>query len=208
MVGYFQLRAAKTYLLEKIALLNEFRNKFIQLANSVRFEHRFGNVDNIDSEIYIWLTLNATKIQRSIGRYGVVDYIAPFQMYKATNYQVIVNTLPKFRSNNLMYDDITMADDALLRGIGIFHEFHEKAERDSKNPIKWFQAGFKYILSLPFKLLTWFGLVSEEKIDSIIGSSIYKFISGLIGLIGFFSAIVTITTGWESFIKIVKSISN
>lgn len=205
-IGYFQLRAAKLYLIEKIAFLKEYRSKFIQLANSVKFESLFGVIDKLDSHNYTWLTLNALKIQTSIGMLGLIDYMPSFQNYVISNYQVIVNTIPKFRNNNIMRNDITMVDDTIIRSIGFFQEVFDRTENDSKNPFKWFQAGFKYILSLPLKLLVLFGLVSEERIDSIIGSSIYKFISGLVGLISFLSAIVTITTGWKPFVGIIKRI--
>jgi hypothetical protein len=150
--------------------------------------------------------LNAPKAQREVGIFGIGEYIAPFQIYKIRNYQSIVNTLPKFRERFFNDAEITSVDDILLRCIGYYQEIDDRVIKEGKNPFKWFQYGVRFLVGLPFMLLKWFGIISDQTLDQITSNRFFRVLSGLVGLIGFFGSIVTIITGWEAFKNITMAL--
>jgi len=85
----------------------EYREKFIQFTNKY-FESydNWNRRGNIDSELYVWLTKNVNKIQGDLGHLGTMHYVAPFQIYQISNYQIIINTIPKFRNGKIEEFDI------------------------------------------------------------------------------------------------------
>jgi hypothetical protein len=114
-IGFVHLyRIAKTIRVQ-VDFLNEYRSKFVEMAN--KFINS-GYLRTVDHELYHWLTSNVITAQTVVGRFGVVDYVAPFQTYKATNYQYLVNTLPKFRERFLDQSELTNFDDVLVKSLG------------------------------------------------------------------------------------------
>lgn len=77
------------------------------------------------------------------------------------------------------------------------------------NPFICFREGVRFILGLPVLVLYWSGFVSTRTISAARVSSVFKFISGVITLIGLISSIITILLGWneasEIIIKVWKS---
>jgi len=64
--------------------------------------------------------------------------------------------------------------------------------------------GVRVVVGLPIYLLYWTGLIQYSSYSKIKSNIIIKFIGFLVGAIGFISAIVTIITGYEPFIEIIK----
>ncbi len=183
----------------------EFRERFIKLANHYGKSYdSFSRKGNVNHEEYYWLTKNVNKMQGNLGTTGIMDYLAPFQAYQIPRYEILINTIPKFKQKTIEDFDINVSDDALIRHLGILEESIESNRSDLKNPFRWFQTGFHEILSLPLMILNWFGIIGNNTLYKIMANNIYKFITGLVGLITFISAIVTIIQGKEAVIKFVN----
>ena len=190
---------------KKIIFAGEYRSKFVTFSNRY-FENydRLTRSGNFDGEQYVWLTMNVSKMQSNLGTFGVMDYIAPFQTYKVTNYQIVINTIPKFRDGSVKDFDINSVDDCLLRYIGYLEEYSKDTLKNLRNPIVWFREGFREVLSIPIFILNWFGIISSRTVNSIKGSLIYKIISGLIALVTLLSGVVTIVVGYDQTFEFVN----
>jgi hypothetical protein len=203
-VGFFQVYNLHSRVNKKIAFANEYRNKFNLLTNKY-FEtyDSWSRSGNFDGELYVWLTMNVNQMQEYLGNQGVMEYIAPFQTYKISNYQIVINTIPKFRDGSIKDFDINSVDDCLLRYIGYLKGIINENMKNLKNPIIWFREGFREVLSIPIFILNWFGIISSRTVSSIKDSLIFKAIAGLISLITLISSIVTIIVGKDQTIEFI-----
>jgi hypothetical protein len=206
-IGFVQVYNRHNRVVKKIDFAGEYRNKFVEFANKYFKTHdRWSRSGDLDGEQYVWLTMNVSKIQNYLGTFGIMDYIAPFQTYKVSNYQIVINTLPKFRDGSIQDFDVNSVDDSLLRYIGHLEEYQKETQRNLRNPIIWFREGFRGILSIPIFILSWFGIISNRTLNSIKDSLIYKVISGLIALVTLVSGIVTIIVGYAQTLKFINRI--
>lgn len=185
----------------------KFRNDFIAFANEYNSSYdswtRKGNINN---EKYIWLTKNVNKIQTMLGPYGIMHYVGAFQSFQIPRYQIIINTLPKFREGKIEDFDIMSSDECMLRYIGVIENFITKEKVKLNNPFIWFREGIKEILSVPLLAFHWFGVLNKDTVSVITNSTIYKFFSGLAALITFISGIVTIIQGKEKTLELLEKI--
>lgn len=193
--------------LETLDFTNEYRNTFVDFCNLYYkgydgYERR----GKINSEMYVWLTKNVNKMQGHLGLTGIMHYVAPFQMYQIPNYQILINTLPKFREGKVDEFDVNSSDDALLRYIGILEQSITNIKKKLHNPIMWFKDGFYETMSLPIYLFNWFGLFSDNLVYKIKANILYKLILGIAGLVTFLSGIITILVGVDGSIVIVNRI--
>lgn len=204
-IGIVQVYNRRSRVINKIDFANKYRNIFVEFANKYfkNYSHLSG-LGNLDEEIYVWLTLNVTKIQGDLGTLGVMEYIAPFKAYSISNYQIIINTIPKFRDGSVTNFDVNSVDDCLLRYIGDLNGISSETDKNMKNPIIWFREGIREIISVPIFFLNWFGIISNSTVNSIKNSLIFKVIAGLFSLITFFSALVTIIVGYDQIIELIN----
>lgn len=174
-IGFIQVYYRQNRVVKKIEFADEYRYKFVEFSNKY-FESydRSSRSGNFDGEKYVWLTMNVSRIQNNLGTFGIMDYIAPFQTYKVSNYQIVINTIPKFRDGSIQDFDVNSVDDSLLRYIGYLNEYQKDTLRNLKNPLIWFREGFREILSIPIFILSWFGIISNRTLNSIKNSLIYK----------------------------------
>lgn len=185
----------------------DYRGKLIQLANKY-----FKNYDSwnrqgdLDGDLYMWLTKNVNKIQDDLGGLGTMHYVAPFQIYQIRNYQIIINTLPKFRTGQIENFDIHSSDDCLLRYIGVLEKVLESIKKKLKNPIAWFKEGFQEIISLPIYILNWFGILSDTAVSKVTTNVTFKILAGIAGLVTFLSGIVTIIQGKDQTISFIRQL--
>lgn len=204
-IGFVQVRSRHKRVVEKIDFAGEYRNKFVEFTNKYfQTYDRYSRSGNLDGELYVWLTMNVSKIQSNLGTFGVMNYIAPFQTYSISNYQIVINTIPKFRDGSVKDFDTNSVDDCLLRYIGYLEEYSKNTLKNLKNPIVWFREGFREILSIPIFILNWFGIISNRTVNSIKDSLIYKVISGLIALVTLVSGVVTIIVGYDQTLEFVN----
>jgi len=89
-IGFVQVYNRHSRVVKKIDFAEEYRNKFIEFSNKY-FEtyDRWSRADDFDGQLYVWLTINVSKIQGNLGPFGIMDYIAPFQTYSVSNYQIL-----------------------------------------------------------------------------------------------------------------------
>jgi hypothetical protein len=100
-IGFVQVYNRHSRVVKKIDFAGEYRNKFVDFANKYfQTYDRYSRSGDFDGELYVWLTMNVSKIQSNLGTFGVMDYIAPFQTYRVSNYQIVINTIPKFRDGS------------------------------------------------------------------------------------------------------------
>lgn len=196
-IGYWRIRARLDEVAERIVFLGDFRDRFVDLVNSVYFERGFMRSHDMDEELYTWLTHNANRVQRELGSFGIVDYMPPLQRYHVSNYRLILNTLPKFRQGNVHFDDAGFVDDALNRRLGFDKEIMEIREKELSNPLQWFRYGIQVLLGFPVKLLEWFGIIGGDTSDKLISNWLFKLVSGIVALAGFVSSLITIFAGWD-----------
>ena len=206
-VGFIQLFKTNSQIIKKHEFASDYRNKFIDFTNKYFEQSDRGNKSgSFDNELYVWLTKNVTKIQNNIGGFGIMSYKPAFQNYMINNYELIVNTIPKFRKGEVEGFDITSVDDCLLRYIGHIEERSKHTLNNLRNPIIWFRIGFQEIISIPLFVLNWFGIFSKRRVNGIMESTIYKIFTGIIALITLISGIVTIIQGKEKTIEFINRI--
>ena len=184
---------------ERRSLAYEFQNKFIDLANYYENNRQL-------SGDYTWLVQNAVTIQRRLGGFGQIHFRQPFENKYIPNYEIVTNTLSKFRSGIVHEAEIGYADDALLRYLKYTDEVFEQAEKNLKNPFLWLRQGFRYIISFPLYLLGWFGLISNDATRRIVNNNGFNFFSNLAAFIAFISGIVTIIAGYDQSIAFINRI--
>jgi hypothetical protein len=204
-IGFVQVYNRNSRVVKKIDFAGEYRNKFIEFSNNY-FEtyDRWSRAGDFDGQLYVWLTTKVSKIQGNLGSFGIMDYIAPFQTYRDSNYQIITNTLPKFRDGTFIDFDVNSVDDCLLRYIGYLEEYCQDTQNNLKNPIVWFREGFKEIISIPLFILSSFGIFSRRTVDNIMDSVIFKIFAGLIALVTLVSGLVTIVVSYDQTLEFVN----
>lgn len=186
---------------------NEFRNKFVELSNKYYENYdTYSRSGEVDNELYHWLTKNSIRMQGELGRYGIIEYIGPFRSYVVKHYEVILNTLPKYREGKVQEFDANTCDDTLIRYLGLLEESINKANKKIKNPFIWFQKGIRTLLSFPIYLLNWFGIINENSLSKITGNILFKIFTGIIALVAFISSIVTIIQGRADTLKFIKEL--
>lgn len=202
-IGFIKILMKLSSKGKEIDFTADFRNKFVQFTNQyLNPEEK----EKFNYEQYYWLTKNVNRIQSNIGFTGMMDYIAPFRTHVFQNYQIILNTLPKFRDGSVEPFEINSVDDALIRYIGDLEESHEYYRKKIWNPLIWFQEGIIEILGIPLLLLNSFGILSQKSMHQIKQNLIFRIITGIIGLITFLAAIVTIIQGKEQTIEFIQNL--
>lgn len=203
-IGFVQVYNHHSRVVKKIDFVGEYKNKFVEFANKYFQTHdRYSRSGDFDGELYVWLTMHVSKIQNYVGSFGVMSYKPAFQNYMINNYQIIINTIPKFREGQVENFDVGAVDDCLLRYIGYLKEYNKDTFKNLRNPIVWFREGFREILSVPIFILSWFGIISNRTVNSIKDSLIYKVFSGLIALVTLASGVVTIVVGYDQTLEII-----
>ncbi len=192
--------------------LNEEENFSIEFHNNlITFSQ------SNDEQLFIWLLQNSNKLQLYMGQYGIMaEVIPPYANYKITNYQIIVNgvnELPnEIRMNHLLnnksYQYTEMMINSIRRYSGTFSPTRQSLSNARKNPIKLFLRGTKRLISIPFMILNQFEIISNSLYDKIIVNKLFKFCSGIIALLGFLSAIITVVLGWDEFIILINNFFN
>lgn len=195
------LRSANQFSLE-LKFTAEYREKL----------HAF--VEKDDSSAYSWLTLNANRMQKQMGSQGLMTFRPPFANHMIHNYPVVLNVLPEIRkcltdqllSQSLLNQYASLLDEALMRYQGSLIEHHREAVGLVKNPVVWLASGIRSVLAAPLWFLASAGVLPRWLTLRIVGSGVYRVLSGLIATVGFVSAIVGLVTGWEQFAVILHRV--
>ena len=207
LTGFIVLRKSFLNTQKRLVFTTKYRNQFVEFANNFYTNYdRLDRRGEIDHEKYVWLTKNANKMQGMLGQTGLMEYIGPFQQYKISNYNIVLNTIPKFRDKSILEFDVNSVDDCLLRYIGIVEELTNERLKQLKNPLLWLQQGFKELFSLPIYIVNWFGIIPDRVVGKITSNFIFNILVGIGGLVTFVSGVVTIIQGKEQTIDFIKKL--
>jgi len=209
-VGFIVLRLRLSFLQKKLKFADLYRERFIAYCNSYGRDH----------EAYTWLILKSNRMQNEMGEYGVFSVFSPpggHIRYK--NYPIITNMIPELRSfidqNERSFGAIfaptidsyaNIIDEALLRYIGVLGDRELDSIQTLRNPLLWLRTGVEQILSAPFIILAWVGLIGSSAIWRLQGSYLFKMIAGITTIIGLVSALITIILGWDQTVDLTRSI--
>lgn len=169
-----------------------------------------------DMNAYSWLVDRSVKMQRMMGEFGKITYIAPYQRYKVNNQEIVINFVPQIKKEfenvlNKIAPSFEMISfyanslqEALIRFRGVLSDELEEVHNNMRKPHYWFILGMRQILSFPVYLLAIFGLLKISMANSFRDSIFVKIISFIVVLIGIVGSIFTIVLGWNNFWKIVQ----
>lgn len=208
-IGYILKRKNIWRLNRRVDFTIEYSNNFVELLNHVSEENYF------DNEKYMWLTEKVDTMQRELGKIGIIGhYFDPLKGLKIENYELLINFLPEIRNymrelnNSIMMErfdkSANLCVDMFLRHKGKLEEQIKKENTMIFNPFSCLAEAVKNIISLPFNILYWFGIIPEKALYRIESSSLLKVVNAIIILIGFVSSIFTIILGWEEFLNIFQ----
>ncbi len=185
-----------------------FQNSFIELANG------FFKTGRMSNDLYSKCIHDVDAIQAELGYDGIIaGYVDHLHGIKVQNYQLFVNIMPEIREaesmsgNSIMMERVSQligtCNDALQRHVGNLDRELDTERKGIFNPFICFREGVRFILGLPVLVLYWSGFVSARTISAARVSSVFKFISGVITLIGLISSIITILLGWNEVSDII-----
>lgn len=174
------------------------------------------NSHGSDFEAYNWLIRRSTKMQKQMGGFGILaSYARAHSSRQYLNYQVILNMLPAL---NRSYAEPLSAisgtslnyaknlHECMVRYLGVLEDRQEMLFAELKNPIICFRNGVSLVVGIPVRVVGWLGLISSEVVRSILSARAFKFISGVVALIGLVSSIIGIATGWGQFLVMIQKI--
>lgn len=202
-IGVVTLIRSVRALAAELAFVTEYRDRI----------HTF--VERADATAYEWLTLNANRMQNQLGLQGLMDFRPPFANHVIHNYPVVLNVLPELRkcitnqalSRNLLGDYHALLEEALLRHQGLLLQRHSNAVGSLRNPVVWLTTGIRSVLAAPLWFLSSAGLLPSSVASRVAGSRFYRVVAGLVATVGFVSAVVTLVTGWEQFVSILRKLA-
>ncbi|HDR7540382.1 hypothetical protein F8514_08930 [Bacillus toyonensis] len=196
-----------------IKFLNEYNKSFVLYLNHYR-----GKTSSVEEDqLYTYLIKNSLKAQRTLGSLGEIDYQPAFSNYIIKNYQLVVNVVSSLRTHNdidfvlskpMLAEEFQMVKNQLLRGISNNEELLQQIKKERKNPIMLLREGVQFVVTLPISTLYWTGLIQYTTLSKISNNAIFKFFNSLITFIGLVSSIITVTTGWEPFKKLLNTFFN
>jgi len=185
-------------------LVGEFLEKFINWVNG----------KGKDYQLYNWLIAKSDSVQTIIGRFGLIHFRAPFNIYSVKNYPVILNGLPEIRKQfhemfpvgNALSFYIDAVDGCLRRYLGSQEELTKHDIRNLINPVRLFCGGVAWILELPINFLTDCKVISSSRSLRIVNGKLFAIFSGLATLVTIMTGIMAIVMGWDNFISVVGSL--
>ena len=197
LLGFVSFIRARHRLTARIELAYEFNAKLNSYAES----------QGRDRDAYAWLVHRSSKVQTQLGEMGLMTFKPPFANFQYRNYPVVLNFLPQLRREfesdfsprgHADYYCTTMQE-CLIRYSGALEDASNVFMRSLRNPADWLREGARVLLAIPFSTLAWTGLLSQEVVAGMTKAKTFGVVSAVAALIGFTSAVIDITLGWEQF---------
>lgn len=210
-VGFIVRLKEYKRLSKRIDFTTNYRNKFVDFLNSLFSKRVFSD------EIYMKLTMDVNEMQTELGSDGILAYMRdPLRGMEMRNYQLLINLLPKLRGylsetafmaselhEKAFFDEAAVCEDMFIRHLGALNSSQEATRKKILNPIACFIYGTKAIIAIPFMLFHEFGILPARIMRIISNSFFVKLFIGLVSLVGFVSAIITIVIGWDEFVGVI-----
>jgi hypothetical protein len=188
-------------------------NKLVFAAEFLQKLRAYVDSNGHDNESYGWLTHRSGKMQRQMGHHGIyASYRPPYANFQYSNYPIILNMLPELRKTfdddvlnrgDLAHQYAIAIQEAIVRYVGNLDDIEQEYIKNLRNPFIWFREGVRAIVSFPVSILGWLGALSERTVSALISSKSFQFVSALVGIVGFISAVMGIALGWDQFKKMV-----
>jgi hypothetical protein len=203
LIGFiFELRQSRS-LLGNIDFVNEYLENFMEYANS----------KGSNKSKYNYLVMNSNKMQNLLGNQGFATIRLPFENVMYNHWALIINGLSQMHSyfsrNYFEQQAFQVAEqirESLIRKIGDYTIENETKYKRVFNPVIWFATGIRFILSIPILILESFGIIGINGRIRAISSFFFKFIAGIVALIGLVSSIFSIVFGWDQIIEFMKKL--
>lgn len=185
----------------------DFNNRFFDMTNNMFI------TNHLNAQKYNSVIMDIDKIQQELGADGVIsDFVDYLRGLKGRNYQLFMNIMPEIRS--MMLDSnyilkerldnlLGLCEDALKRHIGNLDREIELESKNLYNPITCLGEGIRWIIGLPFDILSWAGILSVYGNTKIKANILYRFVEKLVVFIGLVGSIFTIILGWDEFFSIL-----
>lgn len=166
--------------------------------------YKAGATFNVD--LYEQLTLKSVKMQRYMGRFGIVNYLAAYSDYRIPKYEILSNCLIKVSNGSIHEAECSAVENCLIRYLRHIIDCREVQRSKLRNPFIWLGVGLKTLLNLPLSILQWFGVFSDNKAKIVEESKGYKTISGIASFAAFIASLVTIVVSWNQTLDFFKQI--
>ncbi|MFN7116939.1 MAG: hypothetical protein ACK4TA_09090 [Saprospiraceae bacterium] len=186
----------------KLIYITDYRNDFARLV----FEYKENEV--LNHFLYERLLKSSYSLQTEIDILEKMSYRPAFAPYIIKNYQVLINTIPKFRDGTIDVVDINFADDSLIRYIGFVENLLSMEIHNLYNPLKWFHSGISALINLPFRVLSSFGLISSSREQQILTHINFKQLSSVIAVFAFIGTVMGIIADFEEVKNFLSKIFN
>ena len=200
--GFIRILSTHLQRVKRVNFVRDYRDKFVKFSSL----YYSGDKNNFDGESYVWLTKNVDKAQNYVGILGLMDYKPAFQNYIVPDYQLIINTLPKFRNGRIEEFDINAVDNCLQRYLGTSDDAINNNFKSLINPLVWFRVGIQELLSIPILLFNWTGLIRRSTVDNIKSSRLFRVLTGIVTLVSFVGGVISIIVGYDQTIQFIMSL--
>lgn len=97
-----------------------------------------------------------------------------------------------------------MIAEALVRYMGLSEDRIRREQREVKNPLAWFREGVAGLLLLPVQLLQSLGLLRRSGAAFIARSSLFRFVAGLVALVGLLASCIELVLGSKPALASVR----
>lgn len=181
--------------------LYDYNEKYVKYLNNYLGKRINSEEEN---KLYMELISKSPKAQRLLGNDGLISYKPAGASYMYNNYQALINTVQALRNPALMSEEFSWVNNMLIMKMAIYEDIMSEIRGNMINPLILLSEGVQFFVTLPISLLYWTGLIEYSTLNRVSNYFIFKLLNFLIIIIGFLSAIVTLVTGWEPFIKIAN----
>lgn len=181
--------------------LYDYNEKYVKYLNNYLGKRINSEEEN---KLYVELISKSPKAQRLLGNDGLISYKPAGASYMYNNYQALINTVQALRNPALMSEEFSWVNNMLIMKMAIYEDIMSEIRGNMINPLILLSEGVQFFVTLPISLLYWTGLIEYSTLNRVSNYFIFKLLNFLIIIIGFLSAIVTLVTGWEPFIKIAN----
>jgi len=180
-LGHIRNSRDQIKIFEHQHLLNEVISKF----------SKFSHEEGIDEEAYKWLIQRSTQIENQL---GLNEFISLLTQIK-NSFEIVSDI-----NINTSKDD---ARNHLLRKKGDLDDEMKNIRNNEGNIFCYFRLGVNELVSFPFYLLGWLGVITPNMINHLTNNKLASFIPKIFTLLSIIAAVMTLILGWDDFINLV-----